>query len=500
VTSEIVTRSFVPAAAAWTALLAGFAALALGLPADTFFVGDPGVKLIAARQALSDRPLEVPLPTIGGETAPYVEPFFAVHGDHAHVVTSELFPLVSAPFLWLFGGRGVYVLPALGFFLSLAATAKLAARIVPEVPAPAVAAFAAFGTPWLFYGLEFWEHMPSVGAATLATHWFLGAPTDADFRGRTLLAGALYGVAVLLRPEAIWFFVAVAAASRMLPAPPSAASVASASLGAFLVVLPLVIYSALHFGTLIPPHIGSHSELLTREWLRMRTDIASRWFLPGAPAAGEIWGVALLGCLALGWISPRSRRGGSAFLATVGLIDVALVLLTAPNDGGGQWSPRYLLFAFVPAAILAAAWVARPRRAGLVGATAAVVFLAGAWAQREGYRELRGAKLTYGRVLEFVRHEVPAGGWAVTDVWWLDQVAAAATDERHILFAASPDAGREAVQRLARAGTPSFTFIGSRQESPGEPAWLDRTCYREETRREIPERTLVATRYRLDCR
>ena len=53
----------------------------------------------------------------------YVEPFFAVHGDHAHAVTSELFPLVSAPFAASLGPPGLYVLPAIGFLLTIASCA-----------------------------------------------------------------------------------------------------------------------------------------------------------------------------------------------------------------------------------------------------------------------------------------------------------------------------------------------------------------------------------------
>ena len=75
------------------------ALLQSNLRADAFFVGDPGIKLIAAKNAIArpDHPLDIPLPVIGRESLPYVEPFFEVHDDHAHAVTTDLFPLVSAP-------------------------------------------------------------------------------------------------------------------------------------------------------------------------------------------------------------------------------------------------------------------------------------------------------------------------------------------------------------------------------------------------------------------
>ena len=104
------------------------ALLASNLRPDAFFVGDPGVKLIATRAALRtpSTPLDIPLPRIGRDAVPHVEPFFAVHDNtHAHAVTSEAFPLLSAPLLAMLGLRGLYVLPALGVVATLAACAWL---------------------------------------------------------------------------------------------------------------------------------------------------------------------------------------------------------------------------------------------------------------------------------------------------------------------------------------------------------------------------------------
>ena len=478
----------------------GFVALACGLPAETFFVGDPGVKLIAAARANPDRPLEIPLPRIGVDTVPYVEPFFSVHGDHAHPVTSELFPLLTSPFLTLFGIRGVYLLPALGLFLSLAAVAKLASMLDSR-PAPlAVAGVAIVATPWLFYGLEFWEHMPAVGVASLATIWFLGSAAGGRWSW-AFIAGGLYGLSILLRPEAIWFFVAVVLASRFLPSPPRVAAVATTALGLSIVLLPLGMYTLFHFGTLIPPHVGSHASLLTREWLATRAVIAQQWFVPREFRPEQFWGLALGVFLVSACWRTRSRRDPRLFLALVGAIDIVLVVLTAPNDGGGQWGPRYLLLAFVPAAVLAADLVVSLARRQVVGAAVAMAaVVVGILVQREGYQDLRGAKRTYGRVLDFVRSEVPEGSVALTDVWWLDQVAAAAAIRRQFLYASSPDAGREIIERLASAGTPHVTVIGSKETALAPLAWLQSACYRQEGRREIPDRKLVAIQLRRECR
>jgi hypothetical protein len=408
-------------------------------------------------------------------------------------VTSELFPLLTSPLLTLFGMRGAYVLPALGLFLALAATAKLA-TVFASPPGPlTLAAVCVLVTPWLFYALEFWEHMPAVGAASLATVWFIGAANADDERSRAAVAGGLYGLSILLRPEAACFFVAVLVSSRLLVAPPRVAAVATASLCALVVVLPLGIYSLMHFGTLIPPHVGSHASLLTSEWLATRAAIVTRWFVPQALHPDQFWGLALLALSVLTAATARSRRDPRLWLGVLALVDIGLVVLAAPNDGGGQWGPRYLLFAFIPAGVIASYWTVTLARKGNIGVIAVVLAaVLGLWVQRDGYRDLRGAKLTYGRVLDFVRREVPEGSFAVTDVWWLDQVAAAATDRRLFLYAGSTDAGQDIMQRLASIGAPRVTFIGSEEISPDAPSWLQSDCYRAEGRNEIAERRLIA--------
>jgi hypothetical protein len=541
-------RKRFPAGAGWVALAAAVVALGRGLPGDTFFVGDPGVKLIAARNAIAHpgTPLQLPLPTIGGERVVFVEPFFAIHGDHSHAVTSEAFPLVSAPLIALFHIRGAYILPALGFLLSLAACGWIASSLDSRRSAAVAALAAGLGTPLLFYGLEFWEHAPAAGLAALATAAFIRA--DRDLPGEAFAAGLLFGVTVLLRPEALCYVAAVLGCSRLLPVPARAASLGAATAGLSIAVAPLAAYSLAHFGTVIPPHISAHSALVTEGWLAGRAHVLSVWLVPATPAAAAVcacasigavlcwqrhaggaapwgraaviaaavatsaliargtfeirnfWVVAPAAVVALAWTPADPRREGRAFLVAVALVDIALVVLTAPNDGGGQWGPRYLLFAWVPIAVLASDAIhatARQQAAGVL--MVALLCVAGGWTQRTAYRNLRGAKVTYGRVLDLVLSEVPRQGYAVTDLWWLDQVAASATGERQMLFAANAESALDIMRRLDRAGVPSVTVIRSREESPDTGTWSDRTCYAEEGRREIQERALVAIRLRRSC-
>ena len=216
------------------------------------------MKLIAARNALARpaQPLEIPLPSIGGERVPFIGPFFSLHGDHAHAVASELFPLVSAPLLAVFGVRGVYILPAAGFLLALAACAALAVSLDKRRGRAVPIAVCALATPLVFYGLEFWEHAPAAGLAALATVLLVKSAAIDDLVAgelteaacdegprdrlrardalrapgrRAFVVGLLLGLAILLRPEALWYAVALLAASCLLSARPGGRSLARAA-------------------------------------------------------------------------------------------------------------------------------------------------------------------------------------------------------------------------------------------------------------------------------
>ncbi|MGC4082922.1 MAG: hypothetical protein QM736_12630 [Vicinamibacterales bacterium] len=279
-------------------------ALADGLRPDTFFVGDPGVKLVSTRNALRSplHPLDIPLPTIGNETVPHVEQFFAVHGDHAHAVTSEFFPLVSAPLLAVWGLRGLYVLPALGFLAVLAGSAWFGWVLDSRRHMAIVAALAAIGTPFLFYGLEFWEHMPALGLVVIGTALLLDAARRRPGRPSdtlpTFVAGLLFGIATTLRAEAACTVFALGLASRMLVHRPAWRSLAVAAAGMAIGLLPLELYSVVHFGSWIPGHVGTNAALVGNDWFGERLAFAREWLTPslwtlrGPVRSSSFWSVS----------------------------------------------------------------------------------------------------------------------------------------------------------------------------------------------------------------
>jgi hypothetical protein len=498
------------------ALLVLFAAvtalLAANLRADAFFVGDPGIKLIAAKNAIArpDHPLDIPLPVIGGESLPYVEPFFEVHDDHAHAVTADLFPLISARFIRWFGVRGAYILPAIGFLGILVGCAWLALALDSRRDPAFVVLIAALATPFLFYGLEFWEHAPAVALATNGTAMFVSCLRSRRAASALAVgAGLSFGVAFLLRPEMAWALVAVLVASTTLEGAtgvqlkPKTRSdrqllMGLTVAGAAIALAPLEIYTLAHFHRIMPSHLFANAGLIRDSWIAERLHLAKTWLLPsGWTLAGPIhpesfWVAAPLVLLASVPTRTDGLRRGRLFLGVVAGLTISLILLTAPNDGGGQWAPRYLLFAYVPLVVLASDIVgALPRRPATI---AVLVFLliACVWIQRAAYRDLRGTKSTYGRVVDLVSNEVAPNGYVVTDVWWLDQVAAVATSERRLVYVPTSVDGHGVLQRLSRAVVPIVIVIRSESESPDVSAWREDTCYVEIKREKLDVRRLVA--------
>lgn len=473
--------------------------LQLGLPAATFVAGDSGVKLVAAANALRrpSAPLEIPLPDVGGKPVAFVEPFYRVHGDHRHAVTPEVFPIATAPFLAAFGVRGVYVLPAIGFLLALGAWGWVARLLDPSRAAPLVILTMAFGTPWLFYGLEFWEHAPAVALAGVGTSILVRGPRrGADPAWRALAAGLVLGLATLLRPELSCFVVALLAAGTLTRSWHWSVS-SWVCFAAALTWAPTELYALVHFGSLTTPHLAGASGAFEGGWIAGRLSLLETWLV--APSTSNFWRVAPIVLVApFAFVTSRGRD--RQLLALTAAATIGLVVLIAPNDGGAQWGPRYLLVAYAPLAVLASDVLRAIARRGRLGvAIVAITLLAGAWIQRDGYRDLRVAKEIYGRVLAFVRDTTPPGGIVTTDLWWLDQVAAAAAD-RTFLYAADAGATARLVVTLQDAGVPGFTAILSRDEPH---SWLTAAplpCYAEASRATLPDRALVAIGFRATCR
>jgi hypothetical protein len=243
-----------------------------------------------------------------------------------------------------------------------------------------------------------------------------------------------------------------------------------AGAGFVLALLPTEIYSVLHFGTLVPPHVATNATELGQDWSSSRAAIASSWFL--SRVDGSFWKFAPALICAAASVFVGARRDGRAFLWTLALANVALVVLTAPNNGGGQWGVRYMLCLSVPLAVLASDLAEALAVRKIAGIAALATICAGSvWVQRDAYRQLRSTKITYGRIVDFVANETPPSGTAVTDVWWLDQIAAAVTANRQILYAPDTAVAQGILKRLDDVSATRVTIIRSPSESPDAGTW-----------------------------
>jgi hypothetical protein len=525
--------------------------LAAGLPADGFFVGDSGVKLIAVRNAIAHprHAFNIDLPAIGGVPAPeLLDPFFVPHGNHAHAETVAAFPLVTAPLFAVFGLRGLVILPMAGFLGSLAGLALLARKLDDSASPAAVIAFGFACCPLLFYGLEFWEH--SVAAALAYAGTALIAGTGGG-RPRMIASGMLLGGAILMRPEAICYALAVFAASRSLAKPLPVRTLVLIGAGVALPLVPLVAFNVVHFHNVLGPHIGGNIAGIGESWLSLRATLIRRWIEPStwiatlaiavaiaAAVAGRIGRsdrvtnvssvVILIAAVALACVASRRglsresmwaafpaslllldalrddadarRRGAVRFLAGVVVFDLLLVIATAPNDGGGQWGPRYLMIASGPAVL--AVWfilrrLVRERRPLQVSA-AVLLVAASLLVQRQAYKELRAAKQYYSRLQQEVLAQT-GGRQVLTDLWWLDQVMAARSPSPVLLFAVDQERARSAIGLMERAHIPSFSIVIAHNVRGAEPiaGWIAGTSFRIAATQELVESALTV--FRIDA-
>ncbi len=144
------------------------------------------------------------------------------------------------------------------------------------------------------------------------------------------------------------------------------------------------------------------------------------------------------------------------------------VAATAPNDGGAQWGPRYLL-PLIPAAA-ALAWyraeqllraLRRPERAA-AAILAAVLLALSVGLQLHSLSVLEHSLARSKRLQE----ATAAAGHAVilTDVWWTPQILARLYFERRVFLLHPPHELDAFLARLAAKGVSSFTFVATRDE------------------------------------
>jgi hypothetical protein len=506
--------------------------LAAELPPNAFYSGDSGVKLIAARNAIahSSRPFAIDLPRINGRPVPYVESFFSVHGEHAHSLQSPLFPVVSAPFIAVFGLRGAYILPIISFVALLPLLTRIARHIAPDVSVATVSLVGLFAGPVLFYAFEFWEHLPAIACLAGATALL---STSRATRTHLIASGSLSAAAILLRPEALWYVIALAGWQIY----------ARARLGYFVAAAALILglfafFNLLESGNLMGPHISANLAPLLDNWAGVRIQRGALWFWPGSSlwvvgilvlisssvasfanvnlrlaqavalcavailaveaASGAYARESLWNCWPAGLLLfvPSGRFRELAPLWWLTAFTVVAVWLSSAHDGGAQWGPRFVLIAAPAMIVLAAANASDAAGPGQAyrfrQALVLIVLLAGLWTTRAAYRELRGTKQFYAELVQAVDHFTEKDSVIVFGTWWFDQVVASLYPSRTFLYAGSRPTAGAILKELQAADVREAVLVWSReQEADGAIAnAVSDTCFHTAATHDIPHREL----------
>lgn len=322
--------------------------LVSSIPGEVFFSGDGGLKALMVKQLLRG---EWSAALSLGEPAwvralwdegmyPFRTPFVHALDARRYASFEWAFPALSAPGYAIAGWRGLYWLPVLGVLGTWVALGSLLHRMRVGGLGSAVAiALLIFATPLTFYAAAFWEHTLAVGVAFAGYADLLLLETHAN-RTRATRAGVLLGLAGWLRPEALVLgaaALAVHAVSRRW----REAAIACASFGA--VVAAYFVFNRLLYGE----WLGVHAiEVVERaSTLSERLDHA----LERAGAFRDLW----LDTIPFTWMallvagvslaSKRTRGKAARRTALVLVLAFCGTALIAPNAGGMQIGPRYLL-------------------------------------------------------------------------------------------------------------------------------------------------------------
>lgn len=504
-----------------------YVALLAGLPRASLWSGDQGAKLVQLLSLIRARgaTLAIADPSLAyapdGGFSPLPAMYTVRRGDASYGIFSYPYALATAPFFFVLGYAGLYVVPVLATLGTLAVSAALGARLGLRRPWLAPLALG-LATPLGFYALVFWEHALATMLATaalLCATWAVAAGSEAQRKRWWLLAaGLLAGLAWWLRAETLWVGPALLAGlawatwgtSQQAGQLAGGAALAWCAAGLAAGLLPMIVFNLLLYGqplgaqvavnygapgaaaAFLPARLGIAGDLLvgwSAQWPLWLAAWACALALIAAPerlrplvlaalaacaAAGllltqprDLHWTGLANAATLTLIAPLGLRllrrgpatrliGGAAGLYVLG------VLLTAPNGGGAQLGPRYLLPILPAIAVLALmagqALVARgaARRALAAGALA-VLLATGLLVQLRGLDLLRRNYELNQRIVQVVNAR-PAP-LIVTDSVFGPQLLAPLFFERPMLLVDPTRPWPRLVALLSERGERAFTYL-----------------------------------------
>jgi hypothetical protein len=167
--------------------------LQLQIPAEVFFSGDAGLKVLLTKQFASgnfkfylDLPVESWVHNLWASGIYPFEPPFAYNIDNRYYIQYPFtFPLISAPFYTLFGWRGLYIVPLVSLWL-IWWRFYIVCRCLHLGSTSIFIGLATliFASPLTLYGAMFWEHTIAVAIAFYGLSIISIVPPKSYLKGR----------------------------------------------------------------------------------------------------------------------------------------------------------------------------------------------------------------------------------------------------------------------------------------------------------------------------
>lgn len=190
----------------------GFVALN-GMPQNSFFVGDEGVKFIQIENLATNglAGIELPYPGIGLDADyhffPIIPPYALVIDKHAFSQWPLLYPFLVSLLYKLFGFHGLYIMSVLATGFSLAALAVIGRELGIRVRL-ATLFLVLTATPMLVYSILLWEHALALAFILWSFALSLQSLRTGRMWGATV-SGLLLALAIWTRNESALFIPAL---------------------------------------------------------------------------------------------------------------------------------------------------------------------------------------------------------------------------------------------------------------------------------------------------
>ncbi|MCU0532809.1 MAG: dolichol-phosphate mannosyltransferase [Hydrococcus sp. Prado102] len=180
------------------------------VPNGVYFSGDAGLKALLARQlsaGIFRFDLVPPSDTWVRELwkqglYPYDKPFVYEVASKYFITFPFTFALITAPFLALFGDRGLYLVPLVSTWAIWLTFYWVCLRLKFNAFYTSIAlVFLIFASPLTIYAAMYWEHTLAVALAFAGTAILLVSQSSGLSIKDAIISGILVGLSVWFRPE-----------------------------------------------------------------------------------------------------------------------------------------------------------------------------------------------------------------------------------------------------------------------------------------------------------